>query len=159
MLQLTTMLPPITYVHLFGRLTGNLSSSATQPSSSPRPPPAMILGSQPSQRLITSPIRAFSWSRSECGTSPIAPVLVGVSWWTLRRCVSFLPPLPHRPWFQEQEAIYGLLFNLQTELMQKLQDGVVARDVYHHAISYIREKKPELEKNFVRSVGFGVRIG
>ena len=61
-------------------------------------------------------------------------------------------------WFQEQEAIYGLLFNLQTELMQKLQDGVVARDVYHHAISYIREKKPELEKNFVKSVGFGVRI-
>lgn len=60
--------------------------------------------------------------------------------------------------FQEQEAIYGLLFNLQTELMQKLQDGIAARDVYQHAISYIREKKPELEKNFVKSVGFGVRI-
>lgn len=59
--------------------------------------------------------------------------------------------------FQEQESIYGLLFNLQTELMQKLQDGVVARDVYQHAVSYIREKKPELEQHFVRSVGFGVR--
>ena len=69
-------------------------------------------------------------------------------------------PSSHSPltWFQEQEVIYGLLFNLQTELMQKLQDGVVARDVYHHAISYIREKKPELEKNFVKSVGFGVCI-
>ena len=55
--------------------------------------------------------------------------------------------------------IYGLLFNLQTELMQKLQDGVAARDVYNHAISYIREKKPELEKNFVKSVGFGVCKG
>ena len=64
---------------------------------------------------------------------------------------------PTNSFFQEQEATYGLLFNLQTELMQKLQDGVVARDVYQHAISYIREKKPELEKNFVKSVGFGVR--
>ena len=44
------------------------------------------------------------------------------------------------------------------ELMQKLQDGVVACDVYQHAISYIREKRPELEKNFVKSVGFGVRV-
>ncbi|KAF9792417.1 FACT complex subunit SPT16 [Thelephora terrestris] len=56
---------------------------------------------------------------------------------------------------KEQEAIYGILFNLQTELMGKLQDGIVARDVYQHAISYIREKKPELEQNFVKSIGFG----
>lgn len=57
---------------------------------------------------------------------------------------------------QEQEAIYHLLNNLQTELINKLKDGIVARDVYQHAISYIREKKPELEKNFVKNVGFGV---
>lgn len=43
--------------------------------------------------------------------------------------------------------------------MQKLQDGVVIRDVYLHAISYIRENKPELEKNFVKNIGFGVRVG
>lgn len=42
--------------------------------------------------------------------------------------------------------------------MEKLQDGVTARDVYQHAISYIREKKPELEKNFVKNIGFGVRV-
>lgn len=41
--------------------------------------------------------------------------------------------------------------------MQKLQDGVVIRDVYQQAISYIRENKPELEKNFVKNIGFGVR--
>jgi nucleosome binding factor SPN SPT16 subunit len=57
---------------------------------------------------------------------------------------------------QEQEAIYHLLLELQTELLDKLQDGVTARDVYQHAISYIREKKPDLEKNFVKNVGFGV---
>lgn len=39
--------------------------------------------------------------------------------------------------------------------MQKLQDGVVVRDLYQHAVSYIREKKPELEQNFIRNIGFG----
>jgi len=82
----------ITSIHLYSspfRLTGNLSNSVIQPLSNPRPPPAMILSSQPSRRLITSPIRAFSWSQSECGTNHIVQVLVEVSWWTLRRCVSF----------------------------------------------------------------------
>lgn len=62
----------------------------------------------------------------------------------------------HLNLFQEQEAIYQLLLELQTELLDKLQDGVAARDVYQHAISRIKEKKPELEKNFVKNVGFGV---
>jgi nucleosome binding factor SPN SPT16 subunit len=37
-----------------------------------------------------------------------------------------------------------------------LQDGALAREVYQYAISYIKEKKPDVEKNFVKSVGFGV---
>lgn len=39
-----------------------------------------------------------------------------------------------------------------------MKEGVQARDVYQHAISFIKEKKPELEKHFVKTVGFGVRF-
>jgi nucleosome binding factor SPN SPT16 subunit len=38
-----------------------------------------------------------------------------------------------------------------------MKDGVTARDVYQHAISFVKEKKPELEKHFVKNVGHGVR--
>lgn len=39
-----------------------------------------------------------------------------------------------------------------------MKDGAVGRDVYIHALTYIKEKKPELEKHFVKNIGFGVRI-
>ncbi|KAK7693287.1 hypothetical protein QCA50_002854 [Cerrena zonata] len=54
---------------------------------------------------------------------------------------------------KEQEAIYALLLSLQTEIITKLTDGANARDVYNHALSYVREKKPELEKHFVKNIG------
>lgn len=57
---------------------------------------------------------------------------------------------------QEQESIYHLLLNLQTELLSKMKDGAVIRDIYHHALSYIKKQKPELEKHFVKNLGFGV---
>jgi nucleosome binding factor SPN SPT16 subunit len=47
---------------------------------------------------------------------------------------------------------------VQTELLEKIQDGVIAKDVYQHAISYIKGKKPELEKHFVKNIGFGVSL-
>jgi nucleosome binding factor SPN SPT16 subunit len=37
-----------------------------------------------------------------------------------------------------------------------MHDGVSAREVYQHALSIIREKRPEYEKNFVKNLGFGV---
>lgn len=37
-----------------------------------------------------------------------------------------------------------------------MKDGVTARDVYQHALNAVKQKKPELEKNFVKSVGHGV---
>lgn len=58
---------------------------------------------------------------------------------------------------QEQEAIYALLLSLQTELLTVMKDGVTAREVYQHALNYVKEKKPELEKHFVKTVGHGVR--
>jgi len=37
-----------------------------------------------------------------------------------------------------------------------MKDGVPARDVYNHALSYIKEKKPALEPHFLKSIGFGM---
>jgi nucleosome binding factor SPN SPT16 subunit len=37
-----------------------------------------------------------------------------------------------------------------------MKDGSTARDAYQHALSVVRDKKPELEKNFVKNIGFGV---
>jgi nucleosome binding factor SPN SPT16 subunit len=57
---------------------------------------------------------------------------------------------------QEQESVYNLLLNLQAEILQRMKDGAVARDLYQHALSYVKKNKPDLEKNFVKNVGFGV---
>ncbi|KDQ13142.1 hypothetical protein BOTBODRAFT_66895 [Botryobasidium botryosum FD-172 SS1] len=59
---------------------------------------------------------------------------------------------------KEQEQIYQLLLSLQSELLSKLKDGTPARDVYLHALNYVKGKRPELEKNFVKNVGFGMGL-
>jgi nucleosome binding factor SPN SPT16 subunit len=57
---------------------------------------------------------------------------------------------------QEQEAVYNLLLTLQSELLTIMKDGSTARDAYQHALSVVRDKKPDLEKHFVKNIGFGV---
>ncbi|KAF8531659.1 FACT complex subunit SPT16 [Gautieria morchelliformis] len=57
---------------------------------------------------------------------------------------------------KEQEANYDILLALQAELLTVMRDGATARDVYTHALSYIKEKKPELERYFLKSIGFGM---
>jgi nucleosome binding factor SPN SPT16 subunit len=57
---------------------------------------------------------------------------------------------------QEQESVYNLLLNLQAEILQRMKDGSVARDLYQHALSYVKKHKPDLEKHFVKNIGFGV---
>ena len=47
--------------------------------------------------------------------------------------------------------------SLQAELLPIIKDGTIARDVYQHALAYVKEKKPELEKHFVKNIGHGVR--
>src|SRR5258705_4800620 len=59
--------------------------------------------------------------------------------------------------FQDQEAQYNLLLSLQAELLSYIKDGVASRDVYQHALNFIKEKKPDLEKCFVKNIGFSVR--
>ncbi|CAA7267953.1 unnamed protein product [Cyclocybe aegerita] len=57
-----------------------------------------------------------------------------------------------------QEAQYGMLLNLQAELLTFMKDGVSARDVYQHALSYIKNNNTELEKYFVKNIGFATGI-
>ena len=57
---------------------------------------------------------------------------------------------------KEQESVYNLLLNLQAELLQRMKDGTVARDLYQHALSYVKKQRPDLEKHFMKNIGFGV---
>jgi nucleosome binding factor SPN SPT16 subunit len=57
---------------------------------------------------------------------------------------------------KDQESVYNLLLNLQAEILQRMKDGSVARDLYQHALSYVKKHRPDLEKNFVKNIGFGV---
>ncbi|KAG6331187.1 hypothetical protein ID866_7902 [Astraeus odoratus] len=59
---------------------------------------------------------------------------------------------------KEQEEIYNLLVSLQAELIREMKDGVTAREVYQHALEYIKEKKPELEKHFVKNAGSAIGV-
>ncbi|KAK3078272.1 hypothetical protein LTS18_007994, partial [Coniosporium uncinatum] len=55
-----------------------------------------------------------------------------------------------------QEANYKLLLAVHAEVLKSMRDGVPCRDVYNKAINLIKSKKPELEKNFVKIIGYGV---
>ncbi|KAG8901329.1 FACT complex subunit spt16 [Tulasnella sp. 403] len=57
-----------------------------------------------------------------------------------------------------QEQQYGLLLSLQNEALSMLKDGVVARDVYHHVVSYVKTKNPELEKHIPKNIGWGMGL-
>lgn len=59
---------------------------------------------------------------------------------------------------KDQEAQYKLLLDLQTELLTFMKDGVSCRDVYQHAVDFIKEKNPDLEKAFVKNLGFSVSL-
>ncbi|KAG6854966.1 hypothetical protein C0991_009789 [Blastosporella zonata] len=59
---------------------------------------------------------------------------------------------------QDQEKQYGILLALQTELLSFIKHDVPARDVYQHALSFVKGKDPDLERHFVKNVGFGMGI-
>ena len=58
----------------------------------------------------------------------------------------------------EQDKGYEFLLELQQELLTKMRDGVAANEVYAAAVDYVKAKKPSLEKNLVKNIGFGVRF-
>ncbi len=57
---------------------------------------------------------------------------------------------------QDQEAIYALLVSLQSEMLSQLKEGAAAKDLYQHALSYVKGKRPELEAHLVKNIGHGV---
>ncbi|KAG5341046.1 hypothetical protein C0989_011905 [Termitomyces sp. Mn162] len=59
---------------------------------------------------------------------------------------------------EDQEKQYNILLNLQSELLSFIKNDISARDVYQHASSFVKSKDPELEKHFVKNVGFGMGI-
>ena len=44
------------------------------------------------------------------------------------------------------------------ELLPRLKDGAIAKELYQHALSFVKEKKPDLESHFVKNIGHGVCV-
>jgi nucleosome binding factor SPN SPT16 subunit len=60
---------------------------------------------------------------------------------------------------KEQENNYKLLVSVHEVVLKAIRDGIQARDVYNKAIGLVKNsKKPELEKGFLKSVGYGIGI-
>lgn len=57
-----------------------------------------------------------------------------------------------------QESNYKFLLTVHNLILKEIRDGAVAKDVYNKALSYVKSKKPELEKHFVKNVGFGIGL-
>ena len=57
-----------------------------------------------------------------------------------------------------QESNYRLLVAVHSVVMKEIRDGVAVKDVYNKALAYVRSKKPELEKHFVKNIGYGVGL-
>ncbi|KAI7889566.1 FACT complex subunit-domain-containing protein [Mucor mucedo] len=56
------------------------------------------------------------------------------------------------------EKNYEFLLEVQNRVLDSIRDGVKIRDVYAKAIALIKAKRPDLEKNFTKNVGFGMGI-
>ncbi|KAK2003195.1 FACT complex subunit [Colletotrichum falcatum] len=59
---------------------------------------------------------------------------------------------------KSQESNYKLLFNIHNMILKEVRDGVVIKEVYNKALSMIKAKKPDLEKHFLKNVGWGVGL-
>lgn len=59
---------------------------------------------------------------------------------------------------KSQENNYKLLLQVHNLVMKEIRDGAIVKDIYNKAITYIRNKKPDLEKHFLKNVGAGIGI-
>ena len=59
---------------------------------------------------------------------------------------------------KSQESNYKLLLAVHEAVIAAARDGALVKDLWNKAIGIIRSKKPELEKNFLKSVGWGIGI-
>ncbi|KJZ78273.1 FACT complex subunit SPT16 [Hirsutella minnesotensis 3608] len=59
---------------------------------------------------------------------------------------------------KSQESNYKLLYMIHNTILKEIRDGMAAKDVYAKALSIIKSKKPEMEKHFLKNVGYGVGL-
>lgn len=59
---------------------------------------------------------------------------------------------------KSQESNYKLLLQVHSLVMKEVKDGAHVKDIYSKALGYIKAKKPELEKHFLKNVGAGIGI-
>ncbi|KAI2625588.1 SPT16-domain-containing protein [Hypoxylon sp. NC1633] len=57
-----------------------------------------------------------------------------------------------------QESAYKFLYSVHNLVLKEIRDGVVTKDVYSKALGYIKTRRPELEKHFLKTVGMGIGI-
>lgn len=59
---------------------------------------------------------------------------------------------------KSQESNYKLLYMIHNTIIKEIRDGMAAREVYAKALGIIKSKKPELEKHFLKNVGWGIGL-
>ncbi|KAK3988283.1 FACT complex subunit-domain-containing protein [Cladorrhinum sp. PSN332] len=59
---------------------------------------------------------------------------------------------------KSQEANYKFLLAVHNLVLKSIRDGAVVKDVYAKALAFIKSKKPELEKHFLKNVGYGIGL-
>jgi nucleosome binding factor SPN SPT16 subunit len=59
---------------------------------------------------------------------------------------------------KSQESNYKLLYLIHNTIIKEIRDGMAAKDVYARAISIIKSKKPDMEKHFLKNVGWGIGL-
>ncbi|KAA8913230.1 FACT complex subunit-domain-containing protein [Sphaerosporella brunnea] len=57
-----------------------------------------------------------------------------------------------------QEKYYGFLTDLQWRILTEIRDGAICKDIYNKAVSIVKAKHPELEKHFMKTIGYGIGI-
>ncbi|KAF8929066.1 putative SPT16-general chromatin factor [Dissophora ornata] len=57
-----------------------------------------------------------------------------------------------------QDKNYTFLLDVQRKVLDTMKEGVVIKDVYSRALDYIRNRRPDLEKKFVKNLGFGTGL-
>lgn len=57
-----------------------------------------------------------------------------------------------------QENNYKFLLAVHGVVLKEIRDGVVVKEVYNKAVAYIKSKKPEFEKHFLKNVGYGTGL-
>lgn len=59
---------------------------------------------------------------------------------------------------KSQESNYKLLHMIHSSIIKEIRDGMTAKEVYSKALNLIKAKKPEMEKHFLKNVGWGVGL-